>query len=474
MENEFNNQKSLRVAILGSGPAGFYTAEHLFKKADYDFHIDMFDRLPTPHGLVRLGVAPDHQKIKSVTRVFDKIAANPKFHFFGYVEYGKHIHMEDLKRHYHIIVFTTGAQTDRKMNIVGEEIKGSHTATEFVAWYNGHPYYRDYKFDLSQESVAIIGVGNVAVDVARILCRTIEELEQTDITDYALEALKESRIKKVYLLGRRGPVQAAFTNPEIRELGKMEGADIITLAGEVELDDITKSYLEENEDNAAQKKMEILSSYAEDRELTKPRNLELRFLVSPIEIIGDDNGHVSGLKLVKNELYLSEDGSIRPRATENYENIDVGLVFRSIGYQGVPLPEVPFHEKSGVISNEKGRVTDTETGEHLHGIYTSGWIKRGPTGVIGTNKLDSGETVECVIEDIEKGNINTPEQAHPDHARALITNRQPDHFTYDDWISLNELELSIGEQGGRPRKKYTSIDEMIKAIKHSDKAANGS
>ncbi len=459
------NNKQLRVAIIGSGPAGFYACEHLFKRNEHNFSIDMFDKLPTPHGLVRSGVAPDHQKIKSVTRVYDKIASNENFRFFGLVEYGKHITIDDLKRHYHIIIFATGAQTDRKMNIPGENLEGSHTATEFVAWYNGHPDYKDYRFDLSQEKVAIVGVGNVAVDVARILCRTEQELMQTDIADYALEALKKSKVKEVYLLGRRGPAQAAFTNPEVRELGNLDDAHAITRIEEVELDEFTRELLENEEDRSLVKKIEILNSYSEDIEFEKSKKLHIRFLVSPVEIIGNEEGSVKAIKLVKNELYRTDDGSLRPRATDETEELEVGLVFRSIGYHGVPLPEVPFHEKWGVIHNEKGRVIDPETQLHVHGIYSTGWIKRGPTGVIGTNKLDSGETVECIVEDIESGSILSPEAPDPRHLADLINERQPQHFSYKDWLRLNELEILKGEEQGRPRVKYTSIDDMLNAVK---------
>ena len=460
-----DNNKQYRVAVIGSGPAGFYACEHLFKKQEHSFSIDMFDKLPTPHGLVRSGVAPDHQKIKSVTRVYDKIASNENFRFFGLVEYGKHITIDDLKRHYHIVIFATGAQTDRRMNIPGEDLDGSHTATEFVAWYNGHPDYKDYKFDLTQEKVAIVGVGNVAVDVARILCRTEEELMQTDIADYALEALKNSNVKEVYLLGRRGPAQAAFTNPEVKELGNLDDAQAITRIEEVELDEFTKELLEDKEDRSLVKKIEILNAYSEDIEFQKSKKLHIRFLVSPVEIVGDQEGKVKSIKLVKNELYKTDDGSLRPRATDETEELEVGLVFRSIGYLGVPLPEVPFHERWGVIHNEKGRVIDPETNVHVHGIYSTGWIKRGPTGVIGTNKLDSGETVECIVEDIVSGHLLSPQASEPEHISDLINERQPQHFSYEDWLKLNELEILKGEEQGRPRVKYTSIDDMLDAVK---------
>src|SRR5512138_1531875 len=249
--------RPLRVAIVGAGPAGFYAAEHLLRRPDLAVSIDMFDRLPTPYGLVRAGVAPDHQKIKAVTAAFDKTAAHPRFRFFGGVELGKHVSVADLRAHYHQIVYTTGAQTDRRMGIPGEDLPGSHPATEFVAWYNGHPDYRDCQFDLSQERVAVVGVGNVAVDVVRILCRTPEELAATDIADYALEALRHSRVKEVYLLGRRGPAQAAFTNPEIKELGELAGADITIPPDEAELDELSQAELVTSQDRTTLKKVEI-------------------------------------------------------------------------------------------------------------------------------------------------------------------------------------------------------------------------
>lgn len=465
MTEKSNTLGPIRVAVIGSGPAGFYATEHLFRHREYEFLIDIYDKLPTPHGLVRTGVAPDHQKIKSVTRVYDKIASNPNFRFFGNVEYGKDITMEELKKHYHMIIFATGAETDRRMNIPGEDLKGSHTATEFVAWYNGHPHYGESQFDLSAESVAIVGVGNVAVDVARILCRTEEEFRETDIADYALEALKESGVKEVHLLGRRGPLQAAFTNPEVRELGNLEDAHAITKKEEITLDIHSLKHLEEKDDASARKKHEILSSYSEEREHDKSKKLHIRFLVSPVEILGDEEGNVRAIKLVKNELYKSEDGSLRPRPTDEYEEIPVGLVFRSIGYHGVPLPGVPFNESWGVIHNDKGRITDPETGEHIPGLYTTGWIKRGPSGVIGTNKKDSGETVDCISEDIEKESINIPEDPDPDSITELLRERDCEYVTYEDWLRLDALEIERGKALGKPRLKFTKIEDIMEALK---------
>ncbi|MBZ0306767.1 MAG: FAD-dependent oxidoreductase, partial [Anaerolineae bacterium] len=339
----------LRVAIIGAGPAGFYAAEHLLKQSDMVTQVDMFDRLPTPFGLVRGGVAPDHQKIKTVTKVYDKIASNPNFRFYGYVELGRDLSLDDLKRFYHQIIFTTGAQTDKRLGIPGEDFPGNHPATEFVAWYNGHPDFRDLQFDLTQEKVAVIGVGNVAVDVARILSRTPEELARTDIADYALEALRQSKVKEVYLIGRRGPAQAAFTTPEIKELGEMEDADCIVLPEEAQLDPLSRAALEQTSDRSLLKKVELMQSYAQRGRTDKKRVLYIRFLLSPVEILGSMEQGVTGIKLVKNELYSTEAGTLLSRATDQVETLDCGLVFRSIGYKGVPLPGVPFYEKWGTI-----------------------------------------------------------------------------------------------------------------------------
>ena len=456
--------RPLRVVIIGAGPTGFYVADHLLRNPGVAVEVDMLDRLPTPYGLVRLGVAPDHQKIKFVTNAFDKVAASPGFRFFGGVDFGKHVTLADLRAHYHQIVYCTGAQTDRRMGIPGEDLAGSHPATEFVAWYNGHPDYRDCMFDLSQESVAVVGVGNVAVDVVRILCRTPEELATTDIADYALDALRKSRVKEVYLLGRRGPAQAAFTNPEIRELGELPDADIAADPAEVELDPLSRAAVERSQDRATAKKVEILRAYARRPASGKSKRLVLRFLVSPVELIGDDAGRVAAMRLVRNELYATSTGALQPRATDRFEEIPVGLVFRSVGYRGVPLSGVPFNESWGVILNDKGRVLDPRTKEPLVGEYTAGWIKRGPTGVIGTNKPDAAETVECMFEDLARGAVLEP--AHPEAAAAdtLVRQRQPSFVSYNDWLKLDALEVAHGRAQGRPRVKLTSVEEMLAAL----------
>lgn len=453
----------MRVAIIGAGPAGFYAAERLFKEPELVIEVDMYDRLATPFGLVRNGVAPDHQKIKSVTAAFDRIAGNPRFRFFGNVELGRDVTVDDLKDHYHQILYSTGAQTDRPLGIPGDDLEGSHPATEFVAWYNGHPDYRDHHFDLSQERVAVVGVGNVAVDVARILCRTREELMKTDIADYAMEALTNSNVKEVYILGRRGPAQAAFTAPEAKELGELADCDTFVPPDEAELDPLSLTTMT-NADRADVRKVDIIQELSKRKPTGKSKRLYLRFLVSPTELIGDENGHVKQMKLVNNELYATEAGSLRPRATDRTETLDVGLVFRSIGYRGVPLPGVPFHDSWGVIPNNGGRVLDAETKEPLLGQYTAGWIKRGPTGVIGTNKPDAAETVENMLADAREGRMLTPDNATAEAAEALVKERRPCVVTFADWKVLDEIELNRGKEQGRPRVKFTRIEDMLAAL----------
>jgi ferredoxin--NADP+ reductase len=455
----------LRVAIVGAGPTGFYTAEQLFKLKQYRVQVDMYERLPTPFGLVRYGVAPDHQKIKSVTRLFDRVAQRPEFRFFGNVEIGADLTVDDLRRHYHQIVFTTGAQTDRNLNIPGEDLAGSYAATDFVAWYNGHPDYRHCQFDLSVETASVIGVGNVAVDVVRILSRTPEELARTDIADYALEALRHSNIRTVYMLGRRGPAQAAFTTPEIKELGELDDAVVWAPREEATLDEISEESLAESADRATTRKVEIIQSYCDEiADTTKTRRIILRFLVSPEEFIGDEQGHLQQIRLVHNELYKTDAGTLRPRTTGREEVIPSGIAFRSIGYIGVPVPGVPFKQSWGVILNQDGRVIDPDSQKPITGLYTAGWIKRGASGVIGTNKPDAAETVDMMVDDLVAGKTLQPEEPSAGAALALVAARKPTYFSYDDWLRLDDIEMRRGEAQGRPRVKFTSVEEMLAAL----------
>ena len=454
----------LRVAVVGSGPAGFFVAQRLMAKSDLVVTVDLYERLLTPFGLVRFGVAPDHEEIKRVSRQFDKVAANPAFRFFGNVDVGSHVTLDELSHYYHMICFTTGAQTDRRMGIPGEDLARSHTATEFVAWFNGHPEYRNHDFDLSVERVAVVGVGNVAVDVARILSRTVEELSTTDIADHALKALERSRIKEVYMLGRRGPAQAAFTNPEVKELGELDGADVQVREDEIALDPLSHAEVEQSDDRKLRRKLEILREFASRSPAGKPRTLGIRFLVSPVELVGDHSGQVVGVRIVRNQLVSDGSGWLRAEATDESEVLPVGLVFRSVGYHGVPLAGLPFDQKRGVVPNEHGRVLAPSSDAPLLGVYVSGWIKRGPTGVIGTNKKDAADTVEAMLEDLALGVFLSPPHPQPSTVESFLRQRQPEVVTYSDWQRINELEMARGEPQGRPRVKFTSTEEILTAL----------
>ncbi|MGE0598123.1 MAG: FAD-dependent oxidoreductase [Dehalococcoidia bacterium] len=463
----------LRVAIVGAGPAGFYAADHLLKQTEMAVTVDMFDRLLTPYGLVRHGVAPDHLKIKNVTRSFATTAADPRFRFFGNVEFGTDITIDDLKRHYHQVMFCTGAQTDRQLGIPGEDLVGSHPATAFVAWYNGHPDYCDHHFDLSQESVVIVGVGNVAIDVARILCLSPEELNQTDMPAYAVEALSKSRIRDVYVLGRRGPAQAAFTNPELKELGELQEADLIILPEEAELDELSAAEVEALNDRMLSKKVEMIQEFAARPAEGKKRRLHLRFMVSPTELVDDGTGAIGTAKLVRNRLEKTETGTIACVPKTETEEIAAGMVFRSVGYRGVSLPGIPFNDRWGVIANSSGRVIDAETGEPVAGEYTAGWIKRGPSGVIGTNKPDALESVTALLQDAADGRTWQPLSPASDSVNSLLMSRGVLFTSFDDWCSIDEAELAEGLRCGRPRVKFNSKPDMWSVLNREGGRAAG-
>ncbi len=448
----------LRVAIIGSGPAGFYTVSNFLKHKDIHVELDMFDRLPTPFGLVRAGVAPDHQKYKTVTRAYDKSAQQDNYRFYGNVEYGSDISLDELKAHYHQIIFCTGAPGDRNLGVPGEDLNGSYSATDFVAWYNGHPDYVDYKFNLDAESVAVVGVGNVAIDVARILLKTDNELSTTDMADHALAALRESKVKTVYVLGRRGPAQAAFTPPEIKEMSELEDADVTVPAAEAALDEASRAAAEADKNVA--KNVAVIESYADKASTGKNKQLVIRFLVSPTELISDDNGNVSAIKIVKNEAVVGEDGSVKARATDQEEVIPVGMVLRSVGYRGAPLAEVPFNDSWGTFANEQGRIVGDDN-EPVTGLYTAGWIKRGPTGVIGTNKTCAQETVNMMVEDLKAGRILDPANPKISDAEALVANKVPNAISYADWQKIDAAETSKGEAQGRPRFKFTPREAVL-------------
>ncbi|TMK71851.1 MAG: NADP oxidoreductase [Actinobacteria bacterium] len=463
--NDQPGTSPLRVAIVGSGPAGFYAAEHLLRTDEHDFEVDMFDRLPTPFGLVRAGVAPDHPKIKSVIRVYEKTAAREGFRFFGNVEVGRDITADELAERYHAVIYAYGAPTDRHLGIPGEDLPGSHAATAFVAWYNAHPDFADHEFDLSCERAVVIGNGNVATDVARMLGLTREELEATDTAEHAIDALCDHPIKEILVLGRRGPAQAAFTNPELRELGEMVDADIDVDPAEVELDDLSREYLESDEaDITTRKNVEIFTEFSQREPEGKSRRIVLRFLRSPVEIQGD--GKVERIVVARNELHRDDSGAIRPRDTGERETIECGVVFRSIGYKGIGLDGVPFDDRRGVIPNDGGRVVDPESGEQAPGQYAVGWIKRGPTGVIGTNKKDAQETVDNLVADASAGRLPSPAgAADPESVVQLLSERGPDAVSFEGWRAIDDAEQERGKPLGRPRVKFVRLDEMLDAAR---------
>ena len=448
----------LRVAIVGSGPAAYYAAAALLASEDPVVEVDLIERLPTPWGLVRLGVAPDHPQLKTVSRAFEKIAARPGFRFLGNVEVGRDVSHDELAALYDGVVYAVGSQTDRRLGIPGEDLPGSWPATAFVAWYNGHPDFQALDFDLSHERAVVIGNGNVALDVARMLALAREELAPTDTTDAAIEAIVGSGIREIVVLGRRGPVQAAWTSTELQELGELADADVLVDPAELELDPASASELDAGS-NIVQRNVEILREFAAHAPSGKSRVVRLRFCVSPVAILGE--GRVEGIELVHNRLEAGEGGSVRAVATNEREVLPCGIVFRSVGYRGVSLPGVPFAEDAGTIPNEGGRVLD-ENGVPIPGLYCAGWIKRGPTGVIGTNKKDATETVERILEDARAGRLAGRGGGSIDD---LLAGRGVAVVLQSGWEAIDAIERARGEAGGRPRVKLASWDELLDAAR---------
>jgi ferredoxin/flavodoxin---NADP+ reductase len=454
-----------RVAIVGAGPAGAFAATALLR-AHGDAEIDVFERLPTPWGLLRGGVAPDHHEIKRLEETFDRDTLARGCRFLGGVEVGKDVSHDDLMRHYSAVVYATGAQTDKSLGIPGEDLAGSRPATEFVGWYNGHPDYRDLEWDLSSERAVVVGNGNVAADVTRILMRSPAELERTDIADHALDALRASRIREVVVLGRRGPAQAAFTSAELRELGRLDGVDVRVDPAEIELDPVSQEWLDREGTFTARKNVELLREFAaRPPRPDADRRIVLRFLRSPVEIAGD--GRVEALRAQRNAIVRGEDGALRARPAgdgEDVETIPCGLVLRSVGYRAVPLPGVPFEERRFVLPNERGRV-HTPDGEPLPGVYAVGWIKRGPTGILGTNKRDAEETVGRLVEDLDAGALPDPERPRREDVDALLAERVPDLVTVAGWRAIDARERERGAADGRPRVKLAARDELLDAAR---------
>ncbi len=450
-------ETALRVAVVGSGPAAFYAAAPLLASADPNVEVDMIERLPTPWGLVRLGVAPDHPQLKTVSRAFEKIAARPGFRFLGNVEVGRDLTHEELASRYDAVVYAVGSQTDRRLGIPGEDLPGSWAATELVAWYNGHPDFQHLEFDLSHERAVVIGNGNVALDVARMLALTREELAPTDTTDAAIAAIVSSGIREIVVLGRRGPVQASWTSTELGELGELEGADVVVDPSELELDPASAAELEAGS-NIVQRNVEILREFATHQPSDKPRVVRLRFRSSPVAILGEER--VEGVEIVRNRLEPDERGSVRTVATDERELIPCGIVFRSVGYRGVGVPGVPFDERAGTVPNVGGRVVADDGA--IPGLYCAGWIKRGPTGVIGTNKKDATETVELLLEDARAGRLPARSGGSVED---LLAERGVEPVVYSGWEAIDALERSRGESEGRPRVKLSSWDELLAAAR---------
>ena len=443
----------MRIAIIGSGPAGFYAAEALLKRTDTTVDVDMFDRLPTPYGLVRGGVAPDHEKIKTVSRVFAATAARPTFRFLGNVCLGPDLAVEDLHRHYHQIVYATGNETDRRLGIPGEGIARCTPATVFVGWYNGHPDYRNANIDLSVRRVAVVGNGNVAVDVARILVRTPTELEKTDIAVHALKALRTSQVSEVFVLGRRGPEHAAFSPAELKELGRLESADPVIDTSEL------AGCAQATGDSEKDKNLKLLREFAARKPRADAKKIHLRFLVSPTEIIADAAGKVAGIALERNRLEARPDGTVAARGTGEIEVLEVGMVLPAIGYAAERIAGVPYDEKARVIANEGGRVVDAATRAVIANEYVVGWARSGAQGLIGEHKRASAHVVAHMIAD----GAGLEARALPDRDAiiSLLHGRGVRPVSFNDWKQLDDVEVARGARRGAPRDKIVDVAAML-------------
>ncbi len=454
-----------RVAIVGAGPAGFYAAEALLK-AGAPVTIDLVNRLPAPYGLVRDGVAPDHQAIKSVVRVYARILARKEVRYFGNVTLGEDVTVDDLRARYDQIVYAVGAQSACRMDIPGEDLEGSHAAFDFVAWYNAHPGFRDARFNLGGEHVVVVGNGNVAIDVARILVHSHDRLATTDIADHALGPLRRSRVRRVTILGRRGPAQASFTNPELREFGRLQGVCAEVDGRELRLDAASEASLE---GNAVKKRiMATLREYAASSCGDGERVVRFRFMASPVEVVGKD-GRVAGVRIERNRLVAAEDGYMRAEGTGETEVVPCGMVIRSVGYRGKRLPGVPFDERRGIVPNEGGRVVAPCGGGVVEraivpGEYVVGWAKRGPSGVIGTNKADSAATVALMREDTREGVwAGGGRSRGVDDLADLLRRRRVRWVDEEGWGRLDACETARGQAEGRPRVKFCTVEEMLAA-----------
>ena len=448
----------LSVAIVGSGPSGFYSTEALIKSG-INVEIDLIDRLPAPYGLVRNGVAPDHPKLKQAIEVYKKIAQSNEFNFVGNVTVGKDVKAQELQQTHHAVIYTCGAETDRKLGIPGEELIGSHTATEFVGWYNGHPDYRDLKFDLSHETAVVIGQGNVAADVARILAKSVDELKHTDIAQHALDELAGSQVRNIYVVGRRGPAQAKFASKELKEFLEIENCRPYIEPVELELNSTSLQEINAKEGRGNKRNIEIFRKFAESKDTGKQRTCISTFLKSPIRLQGVDRLQ----KAVFEENKLSgEPFRQSAKGTGRAMEIECGLLFRSIGYNGVPIPGVPFNDRWGTIPNRAGRITSEQDGTVLPGLYTAGWIKRGPSGIIGTNRACAVESVNALLEDVDQLAADKPGR---NGLYAILERNGVQHINFAQWEKIDAAEIAAGNPKGKPREKFTYCEEMLAAAK---------
>ncbi|HEY0559819.1 MAG TPA: FAD-dependent oxidoreductase [Frankiaceae bacterium] len=441
--------QALRVAVIGSGPAGIYAAQAL-AAADGVGAVDVLDRLPAPYGLVRYGVAPDHLKIKSTMRALQGVLEHPAVRFLGNVELGRDVTVADLHDHYDAVIVACGAAVDRRLGVPGEELPGSFSATEFVSWYSGHPDAEVDRFALEATSVVVVGVGNVAVDVARLLAKTAEELRSTDLPDHVLDVLSASRVTDIHMLGRRGPAQATFTSKELTELGELANADVIVDPAELVLDEASEAAMAASP--AVRRNVATLQQWAGREPAGRPRRLHLRFLTRPTALLGESR--VEAVQVERTAL----DGTGRAGGTGELSEIPAQLVLRSVGYRGVPLPGLPFDEGSGTMPHEAGRVRNG--GGPLPRTYVAGWIKRGPSGVIGTNKKDAVETVASLLADAPT--LPRAPRRDPDAFPALLRERGVDLVEWDGWRRIDEAEVELGREAGRDRVKIHEREQMLR------------
>lgn len=444
------------IAIVGSGPAGFYAAEALLGSG-LPVRVDMFDRLPVPFGLVRHGVAPDHQKLKAVTAVFEQIADNPLFSFIGNLNVGRDVHVSQLQAAYHGVVLATGAINDRSLDIAGERLSGSVSATELVGWYNGHPDFRDKRFDFSHSSAIVIGNGNVALDVCRVLSKTVDELKRSDICEHALDELAVSKITDVFLIGRRGPAQAKFTAKELRELGELDEVQPVVDPVELQLDPASTEEI--GKSPSAAKNLEILRGFTHRPETSpKRRRIHFHFLLAPCSIEG-----AAAVEQVKFErLRLSGPAGRQSGVpTGKHVSIPAGLIVRSVGYRGISIPGVPFDERSATVAQRDGRVIDTK-GSTVRGLYVAGWIKRGPSGIIGTNRACAIDTIHSVLTDLNEANFESLDLRR-ELFLATLRGRSLKLTDLQGWRRIDALERADGAAKAKPREKLTRVSAMLKA-----------